>query len=273
MDELEEIEDEPGEELEVLNEGRPGRRKKRKRRRSEAVELGRWIKLGFLHWMPMLPPSIGFCLLYTLGLFLISIPLALLSLIPVIGGILALITIVSVGVSWSTGMTLVSIQQLQGKRWRFGDFFSGSQWWIPLLLNWLMLELLYVFLTAAPGVIVGFVLKSLDLPIPLVQSLASLVGFVALFFLYPLTWMFSWQLILDGNYGPLEAITENIQMALPHYLKLLALTAVTWGIRLVGYLLCVVGFAPAWPLAVLIETTAYLRLTGQRVAEKASEIN
>jgi len=62
-------------------------------------------------------------------------------------------------------------------------------------------------------------------------------------------------------------------MALPHYLKLLPLAALTLFIRVVGVLLCGVGFAAAWPLAVLIESAAYLRLTGRRVVEKASEIN
>jgi hypothetical protein len=273
VDELEEIDEEPGEELVVIEDVRPGRRKKRKRRKSGAVELGRWISLGFTHWMPMLPPSIGFCLLYVLGLFLISLPLAFLSLIPVIGGILSLICILSIGVSWSAGMTLVSLQQLRGKRWSFGDFFSGSQWWMPLLLNWLLLEILYAILLIVPSLLLAIGMRALSLPDVLIRIATGTFTMLVFVLLYPLTWMFSWQLILDGNYGPLEAITENVQMALPHYLKLLALTAVTLGIRTVGYLLCIVGLAPAWPLAVLIETAAYLRLTDQRIVEKVSEVN
>lgn len=269
LDDLEEID----EEREALDEGRAGRRKKRKRRKSQAVELGRWISLGFAHWMPMLPPSIGFCIVYVILYILASLVFGLLALIPVVGSILAMFCIMSVMVSWSAGMTLVSIQQLQGRRWSFGDFFSGSQWWMPLFINWILLEVLYLVLTVAPGVVLGLVMHSLNLPDSFGQLLGSGVGLLLFVAVYPLTWMFSWQLILDGNYGPLEAITENIQMALPHYLKLLPLALLTLFIRGLGFLFCGIGYAAAWPLAVLIETTAYLRLTGRHVAEKTSEIN
>ncbi|HTU16951.1 MAG TPA: hypothetical protein VMG10_02715 [Gemmataceae bacterium] len=269
VDELEEIDEEPGEELEVLDEGRPGERKKRKRRKSGAVELGRWISLGFTHWIPMVPPSIGFCLLYVILYILVSLVFGLLALIPVIGVFLAAICILSVMVSWSAGMTLVCIQQLKGRRWRFGEFFSGSQWWMPLLLNWILLELIYFFFTLGPGLLLGWMMHVLNLPDELGRLVGSAVGFLLFLAVYPLTWMFSWQLILDGNYGPMEAITENIQMALPHYWKLLPLALLTLFIRGLGFLLCGVGFVAAWPLAVLIESAAYLRLTGQRVAEKA----
>jgi hypothetical protein len=273
VDELEELDEEPLDDLEVLDEGRPGGRKKSKRRKSGAVELGRWIQLGFTHWMPMLPPAIGFCILYAMLYVVASLAFSLVGLIPIIGPPLALFGLLSVMVSWSAGMTLVSIQQLQGKRWSFGDFFSGSQWWLPLFINWFLLELIYLMLTVAPSIVIGIVMNALKLPSHLVQVAASLMGLVAFVAVYPLTWMFSWQLILDGNYGPLEAIFENIRMALPKYFKLLALAAATLFIRGLGFLLCGVGFAAAWPLAVLIESAAYLRLTGRRVVEKASEMN
>lgn len=268
-DELEEIDDE----AEFLEDRSAGRRKKRKRRKSQAVELGRWISLGFAHWLPMLPPSIGYCIVFVILYILACLVFGLLALIPVVGSILAVFCIMSVMVSWSAGMTLVSIQQLQGRRWSFGDFFSGSQWWIPLFINWILLELLYLVLSVAPGIVLGLVMRSLNLPDSLGRLIGSGVGLLLFVAVYPLTWMFSWQLILDGNYGPLEAITENIQMALPHYLKLLPLALLTLFIRSLGFLFCGIGYMAAWPLAVLIETTAYLRLTGQRVAEKMSEIN
>ncbi|MGH7174609.1 MAG: hypothetical protein ACRELF_11515, partial [Gemmataceae bacterium] len=73
LDELEEIDEDAGEELEVLDdEARPGRRTKRKRRKSQVVELGRWISLGFTHWMPMVPPSFGFFVLFILADILVG---------------------------------------------------------------------------------------------------------------------------------------------------------------------------------------------------------
>jgi hypothetical protein len=114
VDEVEEIDEGPVEELEVLDDGvRPGRRKKRKHRKSGAVELGNWIHLGFLHWMPMLLPSIGFCIIYVILYFLAALVFGLLSLIPVIGSFLTVFCLLSVVVSWSAGMTLVSVQQLR----------------------------------------------------------------------------------------------------------------------------------------------------------------
>lgn len=265
----------PEDDLDVVaDEDKAGRRKRRRRPRpSGAVELGSWIRLGFLHWMPMLPPSLMFCIVLVLLSFVVSLVFALFLLIPVVGPFLAMFCITTVTISWSAGMTLVSIQQLQGKRWSFGDFFSGSQWWLPLLCNWLLLEILNLVLTGLPSFLCGVVMYALGLPDALGQLLGSLIGTLLFILVYPLTWMFSWQLILDGNYGPLEAITENMQMALPHYWKLLLLALLTWLIRGVGYLLCIVGYTAAWPLAVLIESAAYLRLTGRYVAEKASEIN
>lgn len=261
--------EEEGEELEVVG----GRKRRRRPSRSGAVELGRWIKLGFVHWFPMLPPSIGYCALLVIGNAVVSLACSLLALIPGFGWILALVTSLSILISWSGGMTVVSVQQLQGKRWSFGDFFSGTQWWLVLLLNWLLLMLIYGLLIVVPSAIIEMVLNAMQMP-PLVTGLVT-TGFTLLAFLclYPLTWMFSWQLILDGNYGPLEAITENVQMALPNYFRLLPLAMLTLFIRLFGYALFVIGLAGTWPLAVLIETTAYLRLTGRRVVESPSEVN
>lgn len=275
VDELEELDDDTGEELEVLD-GRT-RRKKRKRRPSGAVELGHWIKLGFMHWMPMLPPSIAFALLYVIIYVVVGFVIGFLGgllnlVLPVVGKGLALFALLSIMVPLSGGMTLVSVQQLQGKRWSFSDFFSASQWWLSLVFNFLLLQIFYSVLMVVPAFALGLLLGPI-LPPELILILAYGFAVLAYLLLYPFTWMFSWQLIVDGNYGPIEAITEGFQVALPHYFKLLPLAALTLFIRAVGFLLLGVGFAAAWPLAILIESTAYLRLTGRRVTEDISESN
>jgi hypothetical protein len=262
--------------LEIVEDDEPRVRKRSRRGRrpqSGSVELTRWISLGFTHWFPMLPPSIGFFFVYILiyigATFVIGCLGIFLRRFPVVGNMICLFLLLSVMVPLSAGMTLVCVQQLLGRRWSFGDFFSGQQWWLPIVGNYVLLQILYFFLCLGPPMVLQLVLR--DNPIVLLLGW----GFSAFIYLllYPLTWMFSWQLMLDGNYGPVEAITENVQMAIPHYVKLLPLAALTLLIRLLGVMLCGVGFAAAWPLAVLIESTAYLRLTGRRVAESPSEIN
>ncbi len=261
-----EVDEEVGEELEIVSEGegksgRPRRRKKSSRK--GVVELGRWISLGFTHWFPVLLPAVGFCILYVICYVLVSFVFGcagglLAKAHPLIGAGVTILCILSIMVSLSAGMTLVSVQQLQGKRWSFGDFFGGSQWWVALLLNWVLLEVLYIVLLGVPVVVITLTLNALSVSPLLIQVIVSTFQLVAFLALYPLTWMFSWQLILDGNYGPLESITENVRMALPNFFRLLLLGMLTLLIRLVGVMLFGIGFAAAWPLAVLIETTAYL---------------
>jgi hypothetical protein len=262
--------------LEVVGEVRRAERRRPRQRRE--VELGRWIRLGFMHWMPMLPPSIGFAILYVICYLVVALVVGFLAGLaarahPIIGMGIGVFCFLSIMVPLSAGMTLVSIQQVQGKRWSFGDFFAGSQWWLPLLLNFVVLEILYFLVIGVPSILLSMVLNTLHLPPVVVQLVVTLFQILATLCLYPLTWMFSWQLILDGNYGPVEAIVENVRMALPDLLRLLPLTMVTLLIRCLGVALCGVGFAAAWPLAVLIETTAYLRLTGRYVAESPSEVH
>jgi hypothetical protein len=262
--------------LEIVGDDRRAGRRRPRRRRE--IELGRWIRLGFVHWMPMLPPSIGFAILYVICYLTAALAVGFLARLlahahPVLGMGLGAFCFLSIMVPLSAGMTLVSIQQVQGKRWSFGDFFAGSQWWLPLLLNFVLLEILYFLVIGVPSILISVVFSALHLPPLIAQLVVTLFQILATLCLYPLTWMFSWQLILDGNYGPMEAILENMRMALPDLLRLLPLTIVTLLIRCLGVALCGVGFAAAWPLAVLIETAAYLRLTGRRVAESPSEIN
>lgn len=273
VEELEELDDEDVEELEVLDDDRPRRRKGRKRRPSGVVELGRWIGIGFAHWMPMLPPSIGFFLVFLISDVAVGFVVGILGAIlaralPIVGIFVTLFCYLSIMVPLSGGMTLVSIQQLVGRRWSFGEFFSGSQWWLSLVLNYLLLQCFYYLMMGVPALVVMLILGPISPPLALIAA----YGLAALIYLllYPLTWMFSWQLIVDGNYGPVEAITENFQLALPHYLKLLPLAALTLFLRVFGATMFIFGFAAAWPLAVLIESTAYLRLTGRRITEKAS---
>jgi hypothetical protein len=274
-DRRDEPEDE-GEELEVVSD--KGRRKRRRPSRSGTVELGRWISLGFTHWFTVLPTAVMFFILYIICYVLVSLVFGIIGGLiarahPLIGGFITAFGILSIMVSLSAGMSLVSVQQLQGKRWSFGDFFSGSQWWMVLLLNWILLEVIYIALIIVPSAILAMVLGALKLPPLVVQGVTTAFQVLAFLCLYPLTWMFSWQLILDGNYGPLESITENVRMALPNFFRLLPVAMVTLLLRVLGVLLCGVGFAGTWPLAVLIESAAYLRLTGRHVAESPSEIN
>ena len=277
IEELEVIEDSALDDVEIVGEATvPKRRKGRKPRRSAVVEVGHWLRIALEHWMPMLPPSVGFFFLFLLAYVLVGFVIGILGYflkraLPVVGDFATLFLYLSIMVPLSGGMTVVSVQQLVGRRWAFNEFFSGSQWWLILVLNYLLLQVFYGFVVFAPALLVTIALGTLVHP--LVGTLFG-CGLGALLYLclYPLTWMFSWQLIVDGNYGPVEAITENFQMALPNYFKLLPLAALTLLIRALGILLFGVGFAAAWPLAVLIETTAYLRLTGRKVVEKGSEM-
>jgi hypothetical protein len=277
IEELEVIDESAADELEVLAEEKiRGPRKRRKRRPSAVVEVGHWLRIALEHWMPMLPPAVGFFFLFLLADILVGLVIGVLGgllarALPIVGGFITLFIYLSIMVPLSGGMTLVSVQQLIGRRWSFNEFFSGSQWWLSLVLNYILLQVFYAFVIFAPSLLLIFAIGTIVHPVA-GMLLGYGLGVLIYVALYPLTWMFSWQLIVDGNYGPVEAITENFQMALPNYFKLLPLAALTLFIRVLGILFLGIGYAAAWPLAVLIESTAYLRLTGRRVVEKGSEM-
>src|SRR5690242_5929346 len=107
------VEDEEGEgrevDLEIVedDEDRSRRRRRRVRRaQSGAVELTRWIGLGFTHWLPMLPPSIGFFFLYLLCYIGVSIVIGCLGIFlvraaPVLGRLITTLMLLSIMVPLS----------------------------------------------------------------------------------------------------------------------------------------------------------------------------
>ena len=161
----------------------------------------------------MLPPSIGFFIVFIVAQILVAFVIGffgyfLIRALPVVGNFVTIFCYLSIMVPLSGGMTLVSVQQLIGRRWSFGEFFSGSQWWVSLVLNYLLLQIFYSIVMVGPSFVLVLVLGTI-LPPVLVALLAYGFSLLVYVCLYPLTWMFSWQLIIDGNYGPFEAITEN----------------------------------------------------------------
>ncbi len=85
-------------------------------------------------------------------------------------------------------------------------------------------------------------------------------GLIVLFFA-----QFAIAFVVDRSLSPVEALKASIAVARANVGNALLAMLVVYGITMVGSWLCYVGLLAAWPLAVLVQTYTYRRLSGGQV--------
>jgi predicted Zn finger-like uncharacterized protein len=218
-----------------------------------SIDLGQWFEIAKENYGAVLGPMIG----YMFVALIIDIALAV---IPFVGPFISLF----VDPPLQAGYTIVALAQLKGKRWSFGDFFSGFQWYGTLLANF-WLTLLIVLGCMVPTVAV-FILAAISRSDALlfVAFGVALVNLVILLFVTIRTTLFNVQIIVDRKCGPIEAIQGNWALTQGHTLGLLGVSILVGLIAFAGVLLCGIGALFTVPFAIMIMNSGYLLIGGSR---------
>jgi hypothetical protein len=213
------------------------------------IDLGEWFQYGTDHFGEVIASAIGFGLLY----LVISIAIAL---IPCVSWLAQLLILPPL----EAGLTVVCMAQLKGKRWQFGDYFAGFQWW-GNLVGFNFLWGLAVGVGMVPTVIFVFALLNAGgRGGPGADALAALVAVAALNALLVSLYgirlgFFAVPLIIDRSYGPTDAMRASWQLSRGHF----------WGLFGITLLLGLMNIAIITiPLTNLIRTAGYLLVAGTR---------
>jgi len=217
------------------------------------INLNEWFSYASEHYGAVLGPMIGYMLIY--GLLSMG-----LHFIPCLG----ILVSVFLDPPLQAGFTVVCLAQLKGKRWEFGDFFAGFNWYGQLLGNF-FLSFVIVLGTMIPGIVIAVVVTS---TVPYSDgAMLALVG-VELLCVCPAVYVivratcFNVFLILDRGVSPVEAIKGSWQLSRGHFWGLFGVSLLLGLLLLIGFLLCGVGILFTGPLVMLTSTAGYLLIAG-----------
>ena len=240
------------------------------------VDVGQWFRYATAHWTSILGPAIAFLLLEGLTVFAIETVayIAIYLTSSVFAGLLVVaMLMVAVLPLLEAGMIVVTLAQLKGYRWTFADFFAGFsfRWAWPLLaFTWMMLGLVSVILTpvwlpvaiglvTAVSELVWFGLAAGIIFVPLALYVGVRIGF------------FGPHLIIDRDFGPVEAIQESWDLTTGHFWGLLGVTLLLSAMASAAYALAVVPLLFVLPLTALVRSAGYLLAGGTRPPMKKPE--
>jgi len=236
------------------------------------VDMGQWFRYAVAHWSAIIGPTIGFLLIQ----ILITIGVEIFAIIPFVGLLLVLPLAVFVLIPLGAGMNIVCLAQLKGDRWTFGDFFAGfSRRWIWKLIGYNVLLGLLVDLILAPAyalAVVGAVAKVDEVLMLAVAAFFLVFGPLAVYVSIRIGF-FGQYLILDRDFGPVEAMQESWDLTTGHFWGLLGVAAVLGLIGTAGYLACGIGLLFALPLIELVRAAGYLMAGGTRPPMKEPDID
>jgi hypothetical protein len=222
-----------------------------------SIDLGRWFQLAFAHYLSILGPMIGYTLL--MGVVVVVLYLLTLLVVGVFGWIF-------LAPPLFLGYTIVSLAQLKGRSWSFGDFFSGFQWFGAAVGNALLCLVLVLGLAlacAVPGIMMAVLAGVTKTPVFAVPAvLFFIVGFCVLYYVLFRAFCFCPQLIVDRRCGPWEAIQGSWTLSQGHFWPLFGISLLLGVINHAGASFAGVGILFTMPLVVLIWNAGYLTIAG-----------
>jgi hypothetical protein len=219
-----------------------------------SISLGEWFHYAGAHYTSVLGPMIGFGIIYLL--------ISATGAIPFVGPLISFLVVYPL----AAGFTIVSLAQLKGKKWSFGDFFSGFRWWVPLICNALLLALIMIGCIIPGGILCGIVVAvSIAAKVPplmVVGFFFLLCSYLFGIFVMVRAATFSLPMIIDRDCGPLEAIKGSWAVTRGHFWGVFGVLIVMALINLGGLLLCGIGFIFTLPYVTLTMNTGYLLIAG-----------
>jgi hypothetical protein len=261
--------------------------------RRSRVDLGAWFSIAKEHWGIFLGPTIGYVLIVviTVGIVnqVLTVPLNVLgttgtlpqAVVVIAGGLVGLGLEVLLQGPLFAGVTAVSLLQLKGRRWAFGDYFAALRKYGSVVIVSLVRALLNLPFTAL-GVYFAFRMQTMQAAMaagpppapgtwppgmPSMEELLILWGAglgYLLVYLYFYVRLFSYAvpLIYDRDFSGLEALAGSWKLSTGRFWPLLGVAIVTGIVNALGFVLCCVGLLFTYPLTVLVYSGGYLLVGG-----------
>jgi hypothetical protein len=160
------------------------------------------------------------------------------------------------------GITVVSLAQLKGHSWTFGDFFSGFRWYGSLFGFTLLTALMAVpFVALFYGMMLAAFFTGDE------GMLAAGIGagvalMCAILYVQVRVQTFGWHLIIDRRYDAIEAIRGSWALTRGHFWSLFGIGLLLALINCAGALVCGIGVLFTLPLTSLVSSAGYLVVAG-----------
>lgn len=217
------------------------------------VRIGDWLRHGLNHIDANLGPVIVcIILLIFLSLAIVSAfncPMAVVLLLPLLESM----------------FSFVALRQLNGRNWvvHIPDLFRFFPDLFRFFWRCLVLSLLYWLLIAVlllPGYAILYIADILDLSSDLyhVGQIVLLSGAVLAYYLHTRCFFFATQLVLDRDFGPLEAIQGSWHLTARNIIRILFARFVLIFVGGAGYLVFCFGALFTLPLMYMAWNAGYL---------------
>jgi hypothetical protein len=246
-----------------------------------SIDINRWFTLAGNHYSAFFGPAIGFIIVAGI---ISSIPsliigagaqIAALQLAPhdpvlsviinvAITQLSTVILSALLYVPLGSGTTAVCLAQLKGRRWTFGDFFSGFRHWGPLAGVGLASQIVALFVMVPYAIILPLAIQKQNPQLLLVLGPAVLIGLIITLFVQIRFLIFAPALIFDRKLGAMEAMKANWELTRGHFWGLFGVSILMGLITLGGVLACLIGVLFAVPYTMLIMNAGYLLIAGRR---------
>lgn len=223
-----------------------------------SIDLGEWFGYATTHYSAVLGPMIGFSFIYLFAFLGSAIPY------------LGLLIFFFVKWPMQAGFTAVSLKQLKGQDWSFGDFFTGFQHYGTMLLFALLLlgvilcGMLPAALVAGAAAVLSAVVRGAAPVFLLAAGVFYLFNLLALIYVFVRVTAFAVPLIVDRHCGAIEAMQGSWALTRGHFLGAFGTLFLLGLIDFGGALMCYVGLLFTIPLTYLVWNAGYLLIAGTK---------
>ncbi len=211
------------------------------------VQVGDWLVFAVANYGAFVWPAIGY-------LFLVGL-IGLVRNIPYAGPIIEFV----INPALQAGFSVVAIRQLTGRYWTFLDFFGGFKHLASVLVL-SILQLLVIVALLGPGIALVVVGVAMDGPPEMISGGIGLLVCLGLpcYYLCVRALFFATPLVVDKNFGPIEAIKGSWRLSSRSPIMLMVATLLFSLIGISGILACFIGILATMPLAVLAWNAGYV---------------
>jgi hypothetical protein len=205
-----------------------------------SIDFNELFAVAKQHWSAVVGPMIGYAIVY--GIICIFM-----GLVPGLGGLAQLV----LNAPLQAGFIIVSLAQLKGRSWSFGDFFSGFNWfaniWVANFLSGLAAVACVI-----PGVIMLLIAIAGRNPALIVIGVVTMIvsAFGAFYVVIRLS-LFANALIVDRNCSSIEALQGSWRLTDGHFWGwfgvMLLIGLMSFGALIPGYALIIIAAASKTP--------------------------
>jgi hypothetical protein len=216
----------------------------------------------------LLGPMIGFLCIFVVIILPVSLITGLIGIIPLIGSLIAGVLISMVAPQLSAGAYFVTLKQLRGEPWSFGDFFAGFRYWVPLFIISAISQVIYwacFFPMNAVNLAFAFMQdrSNPDSTMAMVSVVALLllfvIGLVVYLFVAVRYLTLAPYLVIDANMNGIDAIKGTGILSRGHFGQWFGALFLAGLIGGVGVLGCGVGALFTMPIFFILITALYLQ--------------